>query len=87
MLCTDVPEIAGKLKGPSLGVVAWFEHVLLCDGAGTPSSRSVATADDDAYLHVGDLLNQTERNRAKSSVFSFLIWLIEFWLKYIFALC
>ena len=49
VLCTDVPENAGRLKGPSLGVIAWFAHVT---HPSQPRSRFVATADDDAFLHL-----------------------------------
>ena len=52
MICTPVPENAGRLKGPSLGVLAWFDHVL----AVRPHARYIAMADDDAYLHVPELV-------------------------------
>lgn len=52
MICTPVPENAGRLKGPSLGVLAWFEHVL----AVRPSARYIAMADDDVYLHLPELV-------------------------------
>ena len=49
ILCTSVPENAGRLKGPSLLTVAWFEHATLNL---RPRSRFVAAVDDDAYLHL-----------------------------------
>lgn len=54
MLCLHaVPLDAGKLKGPSLSVVAWFELVLAMNkDHGDRSSHFVATVDDDAYIHV-----------------------------------
>jgi hypothetical protein len=53
MICTPVPENAGRLKGPSLGVLAWFDHVL----AVRPRARYIAMADDDAYLHIPELVS------------------------------
>ena len=53
MVCTSVPYDAGRLKGPSLLVVAWFEHVL----ATQPDSQYVASVDDDVFLHVRDLVH------------------------------
>lgn len=50
LLCTDVPENAGRLKGPSLLVIAWFAHATQAPPWGR--SRFVAAADDDAYLHL-----------------------------------
>ena len=62
LLCTDVPENAGRLKGPSLLVLAWFSHASRLQ----PRSRFIACADDDAYLHLApmgilDLLHRLPR--------------------------
>ena len=48
IVCTDIAEDAGKLKGPSLLVLAWYDHALRVQ----PRSRFIATADDDAYVHL-----------------------------------
>jgi hypothetical protein len=48
--CTNVPANAGRLKGPSLLVLAWFAHAMQAPPWG--QSRFVAVADDDAYLHL-----------------------------------
>ena len=65
LICTPAPVDAGKLKGPSLSVVAWFEHVL----QERPESRYIATADDDAYLHIGDLLHLVQTIPAQTHVY------------------
>ena len=49
LVCTDVPENAGRLKGPSLVALAWFEHAL---SRPRPRSRFIAVIDDDAYIHL-----------------------------------
>ena len=48
IVCTDIAEDAGKLKGPSLLVLAWYDHALRVQ----PRTRFIATVDDDAYVHL-----------------------------------
>ena len=48
LVCTDIAEDAGKLKGPSLLVLAWYDHALRVQ----PRTRFIATVDDDAYVHL-----------------------------------
>ena len=75
-VCLDVPRDAGRLKGPSLGVVAWFDHVLREHASHRDNHildahhahlRFVATVDDDAYIHVADLLRTLRHRPAETS--------------------
>ena len=72
MLCLHaVPLDAGKLKGPSLSVVAWFELVLAMNkDHGDRRSHFVATVDDDAYIHVPGVHRRRESDHQTSHALS-----------------
>ena len=53
VVCTDVPENAGRLKGPSLIMLAWLRHAL---SQRSLRSRFIAVVDDDAYIQLADML-------------------------------
>jgi hypothetical protein len=74
VLCLDaVPVDAGRLKGPSLAVLAWFEHALLEQQRGRHHGEGrdafIATVDDDAYIHVPDILTALANRPAEASRF------------------
>lgn len=50
VLCSPVPHTEGRLRGPLLAMLWWFEY------AANSNASFIAKADDDVYVHVPDLL-------------------------------
>ena len=50
VLCSPVPHTEGRLRGPILALLWWFEFASDC------GAKFISKADDDVFVHIPDLL-------------------------------